>query len=224
VAPAERNPLQASSRGLGQLVLAAVEAGARELLVCLGGVATVDGGAGLREVVPSLPVPVRVACDVRNPLLGPRGAARAYGPQKGAGPADVDTLEQRLSAMRELAPFAELPGAGAAGGLGAAFAALGAELTPGAELVLDLVGFRDRVRGASLAITGEGVVDETSAEGKAPGEVARICDAERVRCVVFGGIVHAEVPGAEVQGLSGDPARAREDLVSLGESLARTLL
>jgi glycerate kinase len=224
MAPAERNPLQASSRGLGQLVLAAVEAGARELLVCLGGVATVDGGAGLREVVPSLPVPVRVACDVRNPLLGPRGAARAYGPQKGAGPADVDTLEQRLSAMRELAPFAELQGAGAAGGLGAAFAALGAELTSGAELVLDLVGFRDRVRGASLAITGEGVVDATSAEGKAPGEVARICGAERVRCVVFGGLVRAAVPGAEVRGLSGDPARAREDLVSIGESLARTLL
>src|SRR5437764_5542876 len=85
VAPGERDPLQASSRGLGELLLAALEDPPRELLVCLGGVATVDGGAGLLEVVPKLRVPVRVACDVRNPLLGPRGAARAFGPQKGAG-------------------------------------------------------------------------------------------------------------------------------------------
>jgi glycerate kinase len=223
VAPEERDPLRSSSRGLGELVLAAIEGGARELLVCLGGVATVDGGAGLREVVGRFPVSVRAACDVRNPLLGPRGAARAFGPQKGAGPAAVDELERRLAAMRELAAVADVPGAGAAGGLGAAFAALGAELVPGAELVLGLVGFRRRVRGAALAIAGEGTVDRTSSEGKAPGEVARVCRAEGVRCAVFGGVVREPIEGAEMHALSGDPSRAREDLVGLGEALASSL-
>jgi len=223
VAPDAHDPLRASSRGLGQLVAAAVAAGTTQLLVCLGGVATVDGGAGMREVVTTLPVPVRVACDVRNPLLGPRGAARVYGPQKGAEPAAAEELERRLAAMRELAPFVELPGAGAAGGLGAAFAALGAELVSGAELVLELVRFRDRVHDAALAVTGEGIVDATSVDGKAPGAVARACAALRVRCVVFGGLVRAAVPGAEMQALSGDRALARDDLVALGESLARAL-
>ena len=223
LAPGEREPLRASSRGLGELVLAALEERPRELLVCLGGVATVDGGAGLLEVMPELRVPVRVACDVRNPLLGTRGAARAFGPQKGASPEAVEELERRLEGMAELAPFANLPGAGAAGGLGAAFAALGAVLVPGAELVLDLVGFRERVRSASLAVTGEGTIDRTSSEGKAPGEVVRVCLAEGVRCAVFGGVVAGSIDGAELYELSGDPARAREDLVALGERLAATV-
>ena len=223
LAPGEREPLRASSRGLGELVLAALEERPRELLVCLGGVATVDGGAGLLQVVSGLPVPVRVACDVRNPLLGPRGAARAFGPQKGASPEAVEELERRLEGMAELAPFANLPGAGAAGGLGAAFAALGAVLVPGAELVLDLVGFRERVRSASLAVTGEGTIDRTSSEGKAPGEVVRVCLAEGVRCAVFGGVVAGSIDRAELYELSGDPARAREDLVALGERLAASV-
>jgi glycerate kinase len=84
VAPDERDPFSASSRGLGELLLAAVDAGAHEVTVALGGTATVDGGTGLREAVAELPVPVTAACDVRNPLLGPRGAARVFGPQKGA--------------------------------------------------------------------------------------------------------------------------------------------
>ena len=88
------------------------------MLVCVGGTATVDGGAGLRQVLPRWPerVPLRVLCDVRNPLLGPRGAARVFGPQKGAGPEAVDELERRLAAMDELAPFRDLPGAGRAAG------------------------------------------------------------------------------------------------------------
>ena len=222
LAPEERDPLRASSRGLGELVLAALEDRPRELVVCLGGVATVDGGAGLRSVVRELPVPVRVACDVRNPLLGPCGAARAFGPQKGSSPEAVEELERRLAGMAELAPFAEVPGAGAAGGLGAAFAALGGVLVSGAELVLDLVGFRKRVRGAGLAITGEGTIDRTSSDGKAPGEVARICREEGVRCAVFGGVVAGSIDGAELYELSGEPARAREDLLELGERLAAT--
>jgi glycerate kinase len=223
LAPDERDPLRASSRGLGELVVAAVKAGARELLVGLGGSATVDGGAGLREVISSLPVPTVVACDVSNPLLGERGAARAFGPQKGATPAQVEELERRIAGMDHLRPFAELRGAGAAGGLGAAFAALGAELVPGAELVLSTLGFRRRIRGAALVVTGEGVVDRTTAEGKAPGVVLSVCREEGIRCVVFGGRVVEPLPGAEAHALSGDPARARDDLVALGEKLGRGL-
>lgn len=223
LASAERDPLRASSRGLGELILSAVEAGARELLVGLGGSATVDGGAGLREVISSLPLPTVVACDVSNPLLGERGAARVFGPQKGATPAQVEELERRLAEMEHLRPFAELRGAGAAGGLGAALAALGAELVPGAELVLSTLGFRRRIRGAALVVTGEGTVDRSTAEGKAPGIVLSACREEGIRCVVFGGRVVEPLTGAEVLALSGDPARAGDDLVALGEKLGRGL-
>ena len=221
--PDERDPLRASSRGLGELIRVVLGERLASLLVCLGGSATVDGGAGLREVLESLPVETTVACDVRNPLLGERGAARVFGPQKGATPEAVEVLEARLAEMEELAGVADLPGAGAAGGLGAALAALGAELVPGAELVLELVGFSDRVRGATLVVTGEGTVDRTTAEGKAPGAVVRACREAGVRCVVFGGRVEEPIEGAEHEELSGDPARAREDLIALGERLAAEL-
>jgi glycerate kinase len=207
--PDELDPMRASSRGLGELVHAAFEACPDELLVCLGDSATVDGGAGLMEVIGGFPVPVRVACDVRNPLLGPRGAARAFGPQKGASPEQVEKLEARLEARGSLRRVADLPGAGAAGGLGAALAALGAELVVGAELVLDLV-----------VVTGEGTVDVGTLEGKAPGEALRVCREEGIRCAVFGGRILEQLSGAELHELSGDPARAREDLVALGRFLA----
>lgn len=222
LAPGELDPMAASSRGLGELMLAAAPH-ARELLVALGGVATVDGGAGLREVIDELPLPTRVACDVANPLLGERGSARAFGPQKGASPEQVEDLERRLMAMTELRPAAGLPGAGAAGGLGAALAVLGAELVPGADLVLETVGFRERIRGAAVVVTGEGVVDSTSGEGKAPGAALRACREEGVRCVVFGGRVVVGLPGAEMHELSGDPSRAADDLAALGEAVGNAL-
>jgi glycerate kinase len=221
--PDELDPLRASSRGLGELVRAALDAQPRSLLVCLGDTATVDGGAGLLEVVSGFGIPVRVACDVRNPLLGPRGAAHAFGRQKGASASQVVELEARLSAREELRPFVDVLGAGAAGGLGAALAALGAELVSGAELVLDRIGFRERARAAQLVVTGEGTVDRTTAEGKAPGAALRVCREEGVRCAVFGGQVRERLAGAELHELSGDPRQAREDLVALGERLARTL-
>ena len=221
--PEERDPLRASSRGLGELIQVALGERLSSLLVCLGGSATVDGGAGMREVLDSLTVETVVACDVRNPLLGERGAARVFGPQKGATPDAVEELEHRLAAMEELAPVADRPGAGAAGGLGAAFAALGAELVPGGELVLDLIHFREHVRGAALVVTGEGTVDLTSAEGKATGAVVRACRQEQVQCVVFGGRVTDPLDDAENVELSGDPARARQDLVALGQRLGRRL-
>jgi glycerate 2-kinase len=213
--PQRLEPLAASSRGLGELI---TEVEAERLLVCLGGTANVDGGAGLREVVRELPAPTTVLCDALVPL---RDAALRFAAQKGATPEQVELLERRLAAMDELAPYAALPGAGAAGGLGAALAALGAELVSGAREVLERVRFRDRVREASLVVTGEGTIDATTATGKAPGEALRICVEEGIRCVAFGGRVVVELSGAETIALSGDPARARADLVTLGERLAR---
>jgi glycerate kinase len=220
VPPGELDPLRASSAGLGELMLAALAEQPAALLVCLGGSATVDGGAGLLSVVSSVPVPMRVACDVRNPLLGARGAARVFGPQKGASPDDVEELDRRLAAMTELMPFREFPGAGAAGGLGAALASLGGELVPGAALVLDAVGFDEHAARADLVVSGEGRVDETTFEGKAPGEVVRRCQRLGVRCVLFGGQVTSRyMQGVDVRTLSGRPEQARADLVELGLSL-----
>jgi glycerate kinase len=207
--PDRLDPLAATSRGLGELIRAV--GSPPELLVCLGGTANVDGGAGLLDVLDMLPAPTRVACDVDVPLAD---AARVFAAQKGASAADAVTLEAALGAMEQLAPYAELPGAGAAGGLGAALASLGAELLPGASLVLDLIGFD--VSSYDLVVTGEGTVDRTTTRGKAPGEVARRCVAARVRCVVFGGRVTEPVDGAETVPLSGDPARASVDLAELG--------
>jgi glycerate kinase len=213
--PSRLDPMCASSRGLGELI-ASVGSPVR-LLVGLGGTATVDGGSGLREALPALPAPTRVACDTLVPLLG---AARLYARQKGASDVQIEELAACLAASDELAPFAGLPGAGAAGGLGAALASLGAELVPGAALVLDTAGF-DAAR-FDLVVTGEGRVDRTTSTGKAPGEIARRCREAGVRCVVFGGVVDEPLEGVETVGLSGDPARAREDLVALGERLAAT--
>ena len=193
------DPLRASSRGLGELILeAAREADA--LLVFLGGTVTVDGGAGLREVLDELPLPTRAACDVSSPLLD---AAYVFARQKGATEDQLGELAERLRGLPDV------PGSGAAGGLGGAFAALGAELVPGAPLVLDELGFDPR--GYDLVVTGEGVVDETTWAGKAPGEVARRCREAGVRYELF----------SARDDLSGDPARVREDLVALGERLAR---
>jgi glycerate 2-kinase len=217
----ELDPMRASSRGLGELIVAAQDAGASGLFVGLGDSATVDGGAGLREVVGALPAGTLVACDVANPLLGPRGAARAFAPQKGATPAQVEELERRLSSDLALEPYADLPGAGAAGGLGAALASLGATLVPGSELVAEAIGLGEQVRGAALVVTGEGTVDAASREGKVTGFVASLAAEAGARCVVFGGRVEADLPPAETVTLSGDPSRAEADLEELGERLGR---
>jgi glycerate kinase len=217
----ERDPLRASTRGLGLLLEAVLAERPRELLVTLGGSATVDGGAGLREVVERIDVPLKGVCDVRNPLLGEHGAARVFGPQKGASPEGVEELERRLAADEALRPYAELEGAGAAGGLGAALAALGGRLVRGAPFVLETIGFRERLREAELVVTGEGTVDATTAMGKAPGEAAAAAREAGVRCVVFGGIVREPLSGVETVALSGDPSRAREDLRELGARLVR---
>jgi glycerate kinase len=211
----ERDPLRASSRGLGDLIAAALKAHPRALIVALGGSATVDGGAGMRGAVPELPVPTFALCDVRSTL---GEAARLYGPQKGASPDDVVDLERRIAAMQDLTPFATQPGSGAAGGLGAALAALGARLVPGSRYVLERIDFRAALREADLAVSGEGALDRTTREGKAPWAARQMAGEEGVRCALFGGRVELDEP--DLHALSGDPARAVQDLCALGRALA----
>jgi glycerate 2-kinase len=214
--PGRLDVAAASSRGLGELLAGLGEG---PLVVAVGGTATMDAGAGLLEALDALP-PTRVLCDVATRLYD---APRLFGPQKGASPAQVAELERRFRAIERLAPYAGLPGAGAAGGLGAALASLGAELVPGAEAVLDLLRFDPAPY--DLVVTGEGTVDATTFEGKAPAAVARRCRAAGVPCVVFGGRVEvAKAPeGPSLTPLSGDPGRAADDLVELGERLGRSL-
>ena len=131
-------------------------------------------------------------------------------------------LERRFRSLDALAPFAELPGSGAAGGLGAALASLRGGLVPGATTILDLLGFDPNPY--DLVVTGEGRVDATTAEGKAPAEVVRRCCDAGVPCVVCGGLVVERLAGVETIALSGDPARAAADLVELGLRLGTRLL
>jgi glycerate 2-kinase len=215
--PTRLDPLAASSRGFGELIAAALAGGARSLALPLGGTATMDGGAGLLEMLDALPVPAVALCDVRTTLWE---APRVFGPQKGASPADVELLERRFALRHELVPYAELAGAGAAGGLGAALAGLGAELVPGAAWVLDAIRFGDRLRGTDLVVTGEGRVDASTRAGKAPAVVAAAAREAGVRCVVFGGVVEEPLPDDETIALSGDPDAAAADLAALGAELA----
>ena len=206
--PARLDPRTASSRGLGELLASAARSGARALVVALGGTANMDGGEGMLDVIRELPVPTRAACDVSTRLVD---APRLFGPQKGADEALIAELEQRFGSH----PLSDVPGSGAAGGLGAALASLGAELVPGAPLVLELVGFDPR--GYDLVVTGEGTVDETTWEGKAPAAVLDACARVGVRCALFGG----RVLSGDALPLSGDVSQAYEDLVRLGERLGR---
>jgi len=183
------------------------------LLVCLGGTATMDAGDGLLEVLHELPAPTTVLCDTRATLVE---APRLFGPQKGAFTEEVAELEGRFAGA--FPSLAKLPGGGAAGGLGAALASLGAELVPGAAYVLEATGFRERARAADLVVTGEGTVDRTTFEGKAPGEAVRACAELGVRCVLFGGRVE---DGVEALALSGEPDRASDDLEDLALRLGR---
>jgi len=139
-------------------------------------------------------VGIRVACDVTNPLTGPLGASAVYGPQKGASPDMVRELDEALAQLSEVIgrdlgqKVSDVPGAGAAGGAGAGLIAfLGAELVPGAPLVVEAAGFDEKLKGASLVITGEGRADEQTAYGKAPGEVARRAQAAGVPVLLLAG-------------------------------------
>ena len=184
LSPEERNPLQTSTFGVGELLLAAWNNGCRRFIVGLGGSSTCDGGAGmmaipgLRDILSG--ATFEILCDVDAPFVGPLGAARVFGPQKGASAAEVEVLEQRMKekadAMLEETgiDISSIPGAGAAGGLGGAFMAyFGAVLQPGIDRILDLLHFDSAVKGADLIVTGEGRSDRQTVSGKAPFGVLR---------------------------------------------------
>jgi glycerate kinase len=224
VAPLERDAVAASSRGTGELLRAALDAGARTLILGIGGSATTDGGAGLlaglgatadrdRAVVDLAGLDPRlagaelaVACDVSNPLLGASGAAAIYGPQKGASPVDVTELDRRLAAWADALEAAagtrvrDTPGAGAAGGAGFALLAIAGRfrsfaLRPGVDLVMDATDFAARLAGADLVITGEGRIDAQTGFGKTALGVARRAAEAGVACIAVGGGV--ELDGIE---------------------------
>ncbi|MDN0198358.1 glycerate kinase [Streptomyces sp. S.PNR 29] len=206
-------PLTASTYGSGELLRAALDAGARTIVFGVGGSATTDGGAGMLSALgarfldangePVTPggggladvasadlsgldarlasVELVLASDVDNPLTGPKGAPAVYGPQKGASPDDVETLDAGLAHFAKVleetvgpraAEYAASPGAGAAGGIGYGALLLGARFRPGIEVMLDVLGFAPALERASLVITGEGSLDEQTLHGKAPAGVA----------------------------------------------------
>ena len=217
----ELDPIGATTHGTGDLLLAAMDAGVGHIVLGIGGSATTDGGRGILEtfgaVVTEGPVgrdglsvrldlldrrpaivSMDVACDVTNPLLGPHGAAATYGPQKGASPAQVEALDARNEAWADALEAAtgnrvrDLPGAGAAGGVGFAMLCFanhfaGFALRPGIELVMESVGFTQRLAAADLVITGEGRIDAQTAFGKTALGVARRAQDAGVRCIGVGG-------------------------------------
>ena len=178
VPPERRDPLVTTTRGTGELIAHAYARGARRILLGVGGSATVDGGAGALEVVtPAMARCITILCDVENPLLGPRGAARVFGPQKGATPEKVRILERRLTEWaaelkrRTGVDVRRIKGMGAAGGLPAGLIAYGAKLVRGAEYILRRAGF------PRPCVTGEGCVDRTSLGGKVVGTILKLSPA-----------------------------------------------
>jgi glycerate kinase len=180
----ERDPWAASTSGTGELIAAAVAAGADHVVVTVGGSATTDGGAGALEALEEAGADpeLEVLCDVRTPF---EDAARVFAPQKGADPEMVERLTRRLNELAEAAPRDPRgePMTGAAGGLsGGLWAHRGAALRPGAAHVLDTIGFDERMRAAAFVVTGEGRLDEQTLEGKIVGEVATRCRQRGVGC------------------------------------------
>ncbi len=259
VPPARRDPLSGSTRGVGELLLSALRGGAERVVLGLGGSATADGGTGMaralgwsftdargeplaeggaaltelrRVTPPARPFPARtlVLCDVGNPLLGPQGAARVYGPQKGAGPEAVAVLEKALVQLARVLEadlgitVAELTGAGAAGGLGAgAHVFLGGELVAGADWMIERAALRRLLRRARLLITGEGRFDEQSAMGKLTGRVIALARGAGVRVLLVCGRVEAD-PGPGVETVDGGGRElGGEELAQLVADACRAL-
>jgi glycerate 2-kinase len=258
----DRNPLNTTTFGTGELLRAAAESGVTHIILGIGGSATCDAGIGcaqgagltvlLRDGSPvstteplagrdldqvlmvkharGSPVDrviITVACDVENPLYGPNGAAMVYGPQKGATAEEVvqmDQIMQRLAERLGKQREANLPGTGAAGGLGFGMMAFfGATLRPGVEIVMDAVDLRGRLYGADWCITGEGKLDRSTLSGKVPAGVARLCREMGVRCIAMGGMAEKS---AEIEELFTRVVQIKKATMTEAESVrhARELL
>ncbi len=224
--PAERDPERADSAGLARLLIAAVDTGAERIVVGLGGSATNDGGRGMLEALhvaersrPGLIAAIRrtslvIAADVANPLLGPAGATAVYGPQKGATREAVARLEGRMlewvSALPGLVEVAGLPGAGAAGGLGASLLWLGGHYEAGAVLVAAATGLAQALAAADLVLTGEGAYDSTSLRAKVVGTIAAAAAQAALPCLLVAGRVMVGAREAAAHGV--DEALALADI------------
>jgi glycerate kinase len=194
------DPIAASTYGTGELIVAAIDAGARRILVGVGGSATTDGGLGALRAMFPLPrvrgIELQVACDVRTTFLD---AADQFAPQKGATPAQVELLRRRLQRLAQVyvdehgVDVLALPGAGAAGGLAGGLAAAGATLVEGFDLVADELELDDKLEGADLVVTGEGFLDEQSFEGKVVGGVLERAASAGVPVLVIAGEVYDDV-------------------------------
>jgi glycerate 2-kinase len=265
----QMNPLKTTTYGAGELIQAAVEYGAKKILLAVGGSATVDGGVGAatalgwkfldregnpiglggggleelsRIVEPDLsvlvcgkerkPVSMEVLCDVDNPLCGQRGAARVYGPQKGATPPMVECLEKGLEHLAKLVreqldrDIADLPGAGAAGGLaGGAVAFMDAGIVSGIETVMARSGLRKELESADWVVTGEGCFDHQSLSGKVISGILKMAKRSNTRVAVLAGQVKLSEPQWRDAGIAA-VLSAKPDDMPLDEALRdnRTLL
>jgi glycerate 2-kinase len=192
--PEHNDPIQASTAGTGELIAAAVKTGVRHVLVGMGGSATTDGGWGALEALEPhsrlAGVGLHVACDVTTHFVD---AAVTFSPQKGATPAQVALLTRRLERLAQLyeerfaVDVRSIDGSGAAGGLAGGLAALGATLSSGFDLVADHIELAERIEGADLVITGEGLLDEESFHGKAVGGVVGLAAEVGVPVVILAG-------------------------------------
>jgi glycerate kinase len=265
LAPAMRDPLRTSSVGTGQLMLAAAAAGARAILLGVGGSATSDLGLGAlgalgivclaesgRRLVSPVPAdwpsvraidgrilgslpPIIIACDVDNPLLGPRGAVAVYGRQKGLRPGDAAALEAESSRIAAMVcahfgrpvSLAETPGAGAAGGITfGLMAAAGASLVPGFDLVAAWIDLDRRIMDADVVVTGEGRFDDSSLSGKGPGSVVRRALALGKAVHVFAGTVALSrgIPGLSAHAITPPGTPLEGALAETAARLRRSVL
>jgi glycerate kinase len=252
------DPMKASTYGTGELVRAAIEAGVREIILGIGGSATVDGGTGMaqalgyrlldadgnecgrggealetiaridgEEILPALrDSRIRVASDVSNPLLGEQGTARIFGPQKGATPEMIELLEKGLAGLarvwidQRFLDDVERPGDGAAGGLGAGLRAFcNAEMSSGANLVADIIGFDREVQNAHLLVTGEGRTDEQTAGGKLCAVLAAKAKAAGASTILISGGLHGDIEN--LGGFFDAVFAAVQDVSSIDEAIAR---
>jgi glycerate kinase len=266
VPPDLRDPRTATSRGTGELILAALDAGARQFVLGVGGSATNDGGAGMLQAlgvrlldgagndigpggaalaqlaridVAGLDARVRearfrIACDVDNPLTGPRGASAVFGPQKGASPAMVAQLDAALAHFADIIrrdlgqDIAQLPGAGAGGGIAAAMVVfLNGQLRPGIEIVTEAVGLDAAVRDADLVVTGEGRIDGQTVNGKTPMGVAKVARRHGKPVVAIGGGLAQDADAVHAEGIEvvvaavARPCSVAEALAAAEENLRR---
>ncbi len=246
-----RDPLYTTTRGVGELILDALDRGCRRFIIGLGGSSTNDCGAGMLlalgvKITGRDGRPVKdgavgladvssvdgsdiddriagaeflVACDVDNPLCGDRGCSMIFAPQKGADHSSLKYMDDVIRRFAELAGGdPDLPGSGAAGGLGYAMRTfLGGRLVPGADLVISQTGLKEQMTGADIVITGEGCLDAQTSMGKAPSVIAGLAKASGIKVLAFAGCIKADADTLNLMGI--DEAYSISDNVSQEEAM-----